>query len=650
MRHEKIILGIFMVLLSTGFAYSVIVPADRLCDWTPGITVGVPGGIPNRTVVGATVNGATYGTGIVDASGAIGAAIDACPDGQVVYIPAGTYRLDSRVYRAYASNITIRGAGMGATILKASSNTQLLLLGTSDWPPPSAGIAITSGATKGSTVLTVGNASSITVGKLVKIAQNDLPYVINRDSPTSDGKRLSCLFKVTAKTATTVTVTPALPFTFTLSPLLIQYSIPPLVNTGVEDLTFDCNAVSGNALQIEQSWGCWIKNCEVKNSTNRQMLLTGFVNGEIRHCYTHATTSGGPNHEGIDLMVDCSFCLVEDNITHNGGFPGIILGDGAGGCTGNVIAYNFSYNANTGYANTAGMDISVSHGPHNLMNLVEGNIAGGVGSDGYFGSTSHITVARNWFTATHPTCTDNLIGVNVGRWNNYFNIIGNVLGTSAFNSAGVFQPEVSFSYSDQVIYKIGFPNMGNNGFDGTWGPQTPPTYVGQSATGKGLQELDLNVKSTMIRHGNYDYKNKSIAWEGAISDHAIPNSYFRTNKPGFFGDLAWPPFDPASPPGAFNNTNLCKIPAGYRYVNGIDPPGTPVEPRAVTLDLKEGPADFTVYNLQGRVILAFRREWRGETNINLPLASHEHSLPNGLYLVKIAGSGAARAFKHMVFK
>ena len=40
------------------------------------------------------------------------------------------------------------------------------------------------------------------------------------------------------------------------------------------------------------------------------------------------------------------------------------------------------------------MDISVSHGPHNMMNLVEGNIAGGMGSDGYFGSTSHITIAE----------------------------------------------------------------------------------------------------------------------------------------------------------------------------------------------------------------------------------------------------------------
>jgi hypothetical protein len=518
-----------------------------------------------------------YGTGLVDAITAIETAINACPSGQVVYIPAGTYRLDSRLYLPNASDITIRGAGMGKTVLKAAQSDQTLLLGNSDWPRPTTGIAITAGAVKGSTVLTVNDAAAITVGKLVRIEQNDLPYVISVTAPTEDNKVLSAVFKVTEKTATTVTVTPPLPFDFTASPVLIQYAITPLSNTGVEDLTIDCDSQSWAGIAFNQSWGCWIKNVEIINSTGRQMFLICFVNGEIRHCYTHSVVGGGPNHEGIDLYEDGSFNLIEDNITYNGGFPGIILGDSKGGCTGNVIAYNVAYNANTGDPSMAGMDISVSHGPHNLMNLVEGNIAGGMGSDGYFGSTSHITVARNWFTATHPTGTDNLIAVNIGRWNTYFNLVGNILGTSVFSGTGIFQPETPFSYATQVIYKLGFPNMGNNGFSLTWGPTTPPDYTAQSANqsgGNSLQELDLNVKNTMILHGNYDYLNNAIAWDETISDQSIPDSYFRTSKPGYFGDLAWPPFDPASPPGAFNDANLSRIPAGYRYVNGIDPPGS----------------------------------------------------------------------------
>jgi len=575
-----------------------IIPADRRTDWTPGVTVGVPGGIPNRVTVGATIDAAMYGTGFVDASAAIGAAIDSCPSGRVVYIPAGTYRLDNRVYRAYASNITIRGAGMGLTILKSNTSQQALLLGTADWPRPTSGIAITGGAPKGTTTLSLANASTIAIGKLVRVEQNDLSYVISATAPTTDNKLMAATFKVTAKAGNTVTVTPPLPVDFTSSPALIQYAIFPLTNTGVEDLTIDCNSMSWTGIEIDQSWGCWIKNVEIKNSTGRQMFFVCLVSGEIRHNYTHDVVGGGPNHEGIDLYQDGSFNLIEDNITYNGGFPGIILGDSQGGCSGNVIAYNFSYSANTGASSMAGMDISVSHGPHNMMNLVEGNIAGGMGSDGYFGSTSHITVVRNWLTATHPTATDNLIAANIGRWNNYFNLVGNVLGTSTFSKTGQFQPVTSFSYGTQVIYKLGFPNMGNNGFSMTWGPSTPPEYSAQSTHqpggdshgngGNTLQELDLNVANSMIRHGNYDYLNGSIVWDSGITDHTIPASFFRAGKPSYFASLTWPPFDPASPPGRFDSSNISRIPAGYRYVHGTDPL------TSVPADIGEVPARATL--------------------------------------------------------
>jgi protein-tyrosine phosphatase len=33
-------------------------------------------------------------------------------------------------------------------------------------------------------------------------------------------------------------------------------------------------------------------------------------------------------------------------------------------------------------------------------------------------------------------------------------------------------------------------------------------------------------------------------------------------------------FDPAAPPDAFNDANICKIPAGYRYVHHADPVDT----------------------------------------------------------------------------
>src|SRR5690349_2540064 len=69
-----------------------IIHSDRRVDWHPGI----PGGIPNRTTICAKVTDPPYsakGDGVADDSAAIQAALDACPKGQVVLAPAGTYRL-----------------------------------------------------------------------------------------------------------------------------------------------------------------------------------------------------------------------------------------------------------------------------------------------------------------------------------------------------------------------------------------------------------------------------------------------------------------------------------------------------------------------------------------------------------------------------
>ena len=554
-----------LLLLIGGNSTSQIIHPDRLTKWTPGVNVGVPGGIPDRKTIGSSVDASIYGTGAIDASEAISKAIDACPGGQVVFIPAGTYRIDKRIYQPDASEITIRGEGMGKTILISNVKEHVILLGNLDSPRPSGGIPINGGAAKGSTVIQVAGSSSVITGNLVRIEQDDLPYVISTGKPATNNKSLSVMFRVAGKTATTVTLEPAIPFDFTMSPTLVQYANPPIVNTGVEDLTIDCNAKAWAGIGMNQAWGCWIKNVEIKRSTSRQMIFYGFVAGELRQNYTHSVTGGGPNFEGIDFYEDGCFNLIEDNVVYNGGFPGIILGDYKGGCAGNAITYNYCDNVNTGYKNVAGMDISVSHGPHNVMNLVEGNIAGGMGSDGYHGSTSHATVARNWFTVTHPTCTGNLIGINIGRWNNYFNIIGNIIGTDAFSSNnGLYQPEEPYDQLKPVIYKFGYPNMGNSNFSGRWGPQDPPGYIGQSANqpSKPLQEFDLNVRKTMILHGNYDYKNKAVNWDPEIKDRVIPDSYIYSSKPAFFGDCPWPPIGP-DVNGYFND-----IPAKLRYDSG----------------------------------------------------------------------------------
>src|SRR5215472_11721696 len=150
-----------LLLLSTGPAVAGIIPANRTAPWQGN--VGVPGGIPNRTTIYKNIvtDLRADPTGITDCSAIIQSAIDNCPEGQVVYIPAGRFRVGTQLHwNNDKSNRTLRGAGMGITILFSANNNSMLLPGSSTWPDPSTWVSISSGATKGSNTITVADTTA----------------------------------------------------------------------------------------------------------------------------------------------------------------------------------------------------------------------------------------------------------------------------------------------------------------------------------------------------------------------------------------------------------------------------------------------------------------------------------------------------------
>src|SRR5437868_10252502 len=87
--RSKYILALLLTLfcLSPTFSHAQLwlgtIDPSRAVDWS---NVGIPGGIPNRTTICTTLNpGAT--------SAQINNAISSCPNGQVVFLNAGTYNL-----------------------------------------------------------------------------------------------------------------------------------------------------------------------------------------------------------------------------------------------------------------------------------------------------------------------------------------------------------------------------------------------------------------------------------------------------------------------------------------------------------------------------------------------------------------------------
>jgi hypothetical protein len=366
-----------------------------------------------------------------------------------------------------------------------------------------------------------------------------------------------------------------------LAPKLAPHAILPLTSVGIEDLTIDLQGVGRVGVGLTQAWGSWIKNIEIIHSAGKVLTLYSTLNCEVRHSsFRLSATAGGPNTEGVDLYREVGWSLIEDNIIE--GIGGLVIGDAQGGDVGNVIAYNYIYGSLTGSPDVAGQDIDLNHGANNSFNLIEGNIAGGLIADEYFGSSSHDTIFRNWLTATHPTGTNNLAAIKLKRLATYMSAVGNVLGTADFPTSGSMMGQHAFggfyeapvvsgydngwSTGVQVIYELGFPNIGNSFFVSEFPVQIPLNYQSYP-----LEALDHNVANSLLRHANFDYFHRAVVWDPSIPARSLPESLFRASKPSWFGSLVWPPFDPASPPGRFSDTTKQLIPAGYRAVHGIDP-------------------------------------------------------------------------------
>jgi len=79
-----------------------------------------------------------------------------------------------------------------------------------------------------------------------------------------------------------------------------------------------------------------------------------------------------------------------------------------------------------------------------MFNLIEGNVINWYKDDGYFGSSSHNTLFRNRI--------DWQIGLK--HFSNYYNIVGNVLGTAGVNT--VYESSLNGSF-ESSIYELGYP-------------------------------------------------------------------------------------------------------------------------------------------------------------------------------------------------
>jgi PKD repeat protein len=548
---QTLLVSVAILLSISATSFSQIIASNRRTIWQGN--VGVPNGIPNRTTIYTTIPaGASLST--------IQSAINACPSNQVVLLSAGTYSL-SGTLNVSKSGVTLRGAGTGKTILSGGG---YVLVGDMNWyndyatPNKNRHVNWTSGYAQGSTTITVASTGDLAVGELIFMDQlNDanVDYVGACNGPVA-GEYSSVanpnvgqdrlqhqMNRVVAINGTTLTLSDPVympNYQSSLTPQVWWYGYQPVQLSGVEDLTIIGGSGSSQGLYLQNAYGCWAKDLNV---TKCRYYLNSMVTlrCEIRHCYAYGPQSTTDDY-GYYLQKS-SGLLMEDNADNNAGTMMLLIG-----VQGSVFGYNYGTNI-TGQSGWMQGGIC-THGAHPNMNLFEGNVIPGWWIQNCWGSSIYNTAFRNRFTGKDEGMASQLSGdiqaVNIGKIQRYMNVVGNVLGTTGYNTWYEDSGSSYTCHNTSRVYAIG-ENSGGCSTD-----------------------YDATTYSTLVRAMNWDSANQAIV-AGGYTTSDLPASYYLASKPAWFGNLAWPPVDPSNPAYSSSRTN---IPAGYRLAFGIDPPSS----------------------------------------------------------------------------
>ncbi|MFN8422732.1 MAG: glycosyl hydrolase family 28-related protein [Anaerolineae bacterium] len=592
---------IVVTTATTSATATIALPADRRVDWS---LAGIPGGIPVRTTVCATIDAARFGDGRTDATRAIQDALDGCPAGRVVYVPAGTYVTTETINMR--TDKTLRGAGQGRTIIRyqgTGTRSVLDMRGTiyNDVFNLARTFAVVGGAKKDATTITLSATTGIAVGDVLLVDQrNDGTLVDNVGSEGActycsrkDGTRSRGQLVEVAGVGTDGggggdrnVVRLNLPLFFDLDPALdpeaVLVSARSMVRrAGVEDLTLTQERpVNDFIVEMDGSQQCWLKGVEVTGMKRRGIWHIESLQNAIVHSMFHGAVAGYGRDRGYGLQLDLQSTanLVEDNVVYDVDGGGIMT---SGGAVGNVVAYNYLPDIRFDDPWWLIGGPSINHSPHPSMNLWEGNIAPQISGDFIHGSSSHQVTFRcrsaGW---KEEAATSNNNAVDLQYKNTYMTVMGCVLGTPGKSDT----------------YEAAYPAAGPSSLLPIW----RLGYGGPDGRG------DPNVRATLLRHGNWDSVTNGTVWDPSIADHTLPASLYRSAKPPWWGDeLPWPAIGPDLTP------MVGKIPAQVRYERAmsVGTTATAAAPRTTTPPAVTASPSATTVATPSAGAAARRRSW-----------------------------------------
>jgi hypothetical protein len=571
-----------------------LMPSDLVTRWDPGI----PGGIPAYTSVFATIDAATYGDGVTDALTAINAAIQAAgaaasaANPQVVYLPPGNYRVSGPV-KLNQNYVVLRGAGPNLSRIFTSGGTAAVRVGYRF--TYGAVLSVVGDVPKGSKTLTLTDASSVQVGDVLQLDQQQDAKVwlfdghYSKRQPTSDihGPGTGATpwtsvaipggpwraqiqqVEVAAKSGNTLTLTDPIHLGFSAAQIPQAFVTVPLTSTnlgtrwaGLEDV-----AVAGGGndnIQMINVAYSWLRHVESDGeliagdplhagTAGAHVSLVHAYRCVVRDSYVHHARNivNGGGAYGIAIQDGSTANLVENNITVWLNKP-IVMNVSGGG---NVIAYNYVDNAMINGSPWQENGIDGCHQSFSHNDLIEGNWSPNIGSDSTHGNAGFHVNFRNYASGRNSMPYNigggviglprqNMRAAGMDAWSREHAFVGNVLNAVDVGSGTYYEFTPAYHVAGVApIYRLG--DNGDGGAGGHWD--------------------DGTAASMIYRNGNWDSVTGTISWDPATTLRNLPASLYLSAKPSFFGGLAWPWVDAT---GATAAERVRVLPAKARYDAG----------------------------------------------------------------------------------
>ena len=397
------------------------------------------------------------------------------------------------------------------------------------------------------------------------------------------------------------------------------WATAPPQGVGIENLTVDntsnganTNGCSGGVgIGFYNAIDSWMTGVRDIDSVKAHVEFNWSAHISALNNYIYLTQNAGSTGGTSGSPTGCAYgfesfaasdVLVQNNITQGVATPYILNGP----CDGCVFSYNFSvldlYLGTPLYAsNTQG-----DHDAGNSNVLIEGNIGGVINADDTHGTHNLITYFRNqWVgpqtcwqssgnvsttvlaisTGTFSACTQNISPIVLNSFSRFFNLVGNILGTTGTNTT--YQ-----NTGSQPIYDLG---NGNASYGTAADVNTTNTVLRwgncDSSSGFGAcRFVSGEVPSSLSNQGQSFFANPVPA------NNTLSASFYLTTKPSWWSSKPWPGIGPDVTGGNVSGVGglVYTNPAADCYLNTMGGPangvGTVLTFNANTCYNASGPA------------------------------------------------------------